>query len=68
MPKGEAMSKSDAKSNYESAIKEFGGYDQYASCGKPTNTKVKDIADCLIDNRIVTSTSDMVKRYGKAYA
>lgn len=62
------MSKSDAKSKYESAIKDFGGYSTFSDCGKPTNVKVKDIADCLIDNRVVTSTSDMVDRYGKAYA
>nr|QBN22399.1 hypothetical protein [uncultured archaeon] len=62
------MSKSDAKEKYESAIKEFGGYDQYKSCGKPNNVKVKDIADCLIENKTVTSTSDMVSRYGDAYA
>ena len=68
MAKKEAMSKSDAKESYETAIKRFGGYDQYKSCGKPNNVKVKDIADCLIENRTVTSTDDMVTRYGDAYA
>jgi len=68
MPEEEAMSKSDAKEKYETAIKKFGGYDQYSKCGKPNNTKVKDIADCLKDNKLVSSTDDMVDRYGDAYA
>ena len=61
------MSKADATSKYRSAIEAFGGYDTYKGCGKPRNTKVRDIANCLARAKTAKGTDQMVSKWSAAY-
>lgn len=61
------LSKKDAADKYRSAIEAFGGYSTYKDCGKPNNTKVRDIANCLAKAKTEKGTDVMVKRWSDAY-
>jgi len=61
------VSAETAASKYETGITEFGGADQYLTCGEKKDRGFLAVAQCLEDAKeTALTTSSMVKKYREA--